>query len=182
MLSSLKLLMAAEPRYCYLTHFGRRAASRSATDSLERQLRESLCPAQASEPGEQRQQRLAAALLHTVAAAVPPRQFIERGRASRVVGNGHGPECAGPVGVARAATLSRVRTTSLRPSLPRRIPHGSARDSRTSRAEKIAAAVPRAAHRTPPSSATTTVLPSPESLGEPSRKRRYAARLLSWMR
>ena len=67
MLSSLELLMAAEPRYCYLTHFGRVAASRKHTDSLERQLREYLCLAQASEPGEQRQQRLAAALLdHTV--------------------------------------------------------------------------------------------------------------------
>ena len=67
MLSSLELLMATEPRYCYLTHFGRVAASRKCTDALERQLREYLRLAQASEPGEQRQQRLAAALLdHTV--------------------------------------------------------------------------------------------------------------------
>lgn len=63
MLASIGLLMAAEPQYCYLTHFGRIEASASHAQSLERQLREYLRLAQASTPGSTCQQELANALL-----------------------------------------------------------------------------------------------------------------------
>lgn len=62
MLSSIELLMAAEPRYCYLTHFGRIEASAVHARSLQRQLREYLRLTHASTPGEARQQQLADAL------------------------------------------------------------------------------------------------------------------------
>ncbi len=68
MLSSLALLMAAEPRYLYLTHFGRIEASTGHTASLERQLREYLRLTRASAPGDDREQLLTAALIeYTVA-------------------------------------------------------------------------------------------------------------------
>jgi glyoxylase-like metal-dependent hydrolase (beta-lactamase superfamily II) len=40
LLASIELLMAAEPRYCYLTHFGRIAASARHAESLRRQIRD----------------------------------------------------------------------------------------------------------------------------------------------
>ncbi len=63
LVSSLALLMDANPRWCYLTHFGRIAASRSHAASLERQLRDYLRLAEASAPGADRQRRLGDALL-----------------------------------------------------------------------------------------------------------------------
>ena len=40
LLASIELLMAADPRYCYLTHFGRIAASPRQAESLRRQIRD----------------------------------------------------------------------------------------------------------------------------------------------
>lgn len=62
LLGSIDLLAAAAPRYYYLTHFGRIQASTAHTTSLKRQLHDYVRLAVESEPGEDRQQRLAEAL------------------------------------------------------------------------------------------------------------------------
>lgn len=63
LLASMDLLEAAAPYYYYLTHFGRIQASPMHTLSLKRQLHEYVRLAAATEPGTDRPQRLAEAIV-----------------------------------------------------------------------------------------------------------------------
>ncbi|MCG3171812.1 MAG: Hydroxyacylglutathione hydrolase [Pseudomonadales bacterium] len=62
LLASIDLLVAAAPRYYYLTHFGRIEASEVHAHSLKSQLREYMRFTIESDPGQDRPQRLAQTL------------------------------------------------------------------------------------------------------------------------